>query len=109
MLQGFNLPMSFQFYYKVAETAFDFSNYYKDKFKNDNNKDGELDLHGSYIDFIETIHSIVDDTVNLKNRIISKDNYLTYDYLIRNTLKQRKIIEIIIFAPPCYFSQNKIL
>ena len=106
MLQGFNLPMPFQFYYKVAETAFDFANYYKDKFKNDNNKDGELDLHGSYIDFIETIHSIVDDTVNLKSRIISQDNYLTYDYLIRNTLKQRKIIEIIIFAPPCYLSQN---
>ena len=25
MLQGFNLPMPFQFYYKVAETAFDFA------------------------------------------------------------------------------------
>ena len=106
MLQGFNLPMPFQFYYKVAETAFDFANYYKDKFKNENNPDGELDLHGSYIDFIETIHSIVDDTVNLKSRIISQDNFLTYDYLIRNALKQRKIIEIIIFSPPCYLSQN---
>ena len=106
MLAGFNLPMPFQFYYKVAETAFDFANYYKNKFKNDNNKDGELDLHGSYIDFIETIHSIVDDTVNLKSRIISQNNIMTYDYLIRNALKQRKIIEIIIFAPPCYLSQK---
>jgi hypothetical protein len=106
MLQGFNLPMPFQFYYKVAETAFDFANFYKDKFKNENNKDGELDLHGSYIDFIETIHSIVDDTVNLKSRIISQNNIMTYDYLIRNALKQRKIIEIIIFAPPCYLSQE---
>ena len=106
MLQGFNLPMPFQFYYKVAETAFDFANFYKDKFKNENNKDGELDLHGSYIDFIETIHSIVDDTVNLKSRIISQNNIMTYDYLIRNALKQRKIIEIIIFAPPCYLSQH---
>ena len=106
MLQGFNLPMPFQFYYKVAETAFDFANYYKDKFKNDNNKDGELDLHGSYIDFIETIHSIVDDTVNLKSRIISQNNIMTYDYLIRNALNQRKIVEIIIFAPPCYLSQQ---
>ena len=106
MLQGFNLPMPFQFYYKVAETAFDFANYYKDKFKNDNNPNGELDLHGSYIDFIETIHSLVDDTVNLKSRIISQNNIMTYDYLIRNALKQRKIIEIIIFAPPCYLSQK---
>ena len=106
MLQGFNLPMPFQFYYKVAETAFDFANFYKDKFKNENNKDGELDLHGSYIDFVETIHSIVDDTVNLKSRIISQNNIMTYDYLIRNALKQRKIIEIIIFAPPCYLSQE---
>jgi hypothetical protein len=106
MLQGFNLPMPFQFYYKVAETSFDFANFYKDKFKNDNNIDGELDLHGSYIDFIETIHSIVDDTVNLKSRIISQNNIMTYDYLIRNALKQRKIIEIIIFAPPCYLSQQ---
>ena len=31
---------------------------------------------------------------------------MTYDYLIRNALKQRKIIEIIIFAPPCYLSQH---
>ena len=106
MLQGFNLPMPFQFYYKVAETAFDFANFYKDKFKNDNNPNGILDLHGSYIDFIETIHSIVDDTVNLKSRIISQNNIMTYDYLIRNALKQRKIIEIIIFAPPCYLSPN---
>ena len=106
MLQGFNLPMPFQFYYKVAETAFDFANYYKSKFKNENNEEGELDLHGSYIDFIETIHSIVDDTVNLKSRIISQNNIMTYDYLIRNALKQRKIIEIIIFAPPCYLSQE---
>ena len=106
MLQGFNLPMPFQFYYKVAETAFEFANYYKDKFKNENNEDGIFDLHGSYIDFIETIHSIVDDTVNLKSRIISQNNIMTYDYLIRNALKQKKIIEIIIFAPPCYLTQN---
>ena len=65
MLQGFNLPMPFQFYYKVAETAFDFANFYRDKFKNENNENGIYDLHGTYIDFIETIHSIVDDTVNL--------------------------------------------
>ena len=90
MLQGFNLPMPFQFYYKVAETAFDFANYYKDKFKNDNNIKGEFDLHGSYIDFIETIHSIVDDTVTLKSRIIQQNNILTYDYLIKNTLKKKK-------------------
>ena len=31
---------------------------------------------------------------------------MTYDYLIRNALKQKKVIEIIIFAPPCYLSQN---
>ena len=106
MLQGFNLPMPFQFYYKVAETAFEFANFYKDKFKNEKNENGELDLHGSYIDFIETIHSIVDDTVNLKSRIISQNNIMTYDYLIRNALKQKKVIEIIIYAPPCYLSQN---
>ena len=106
MLQGFNLPMPFQFYYKVAETAFDFANFYKDKFKNENNENGIYDLHGTYIDFIETIHSIVDDTVNLKSRIISQNNIMTYDYLIRNALKQKKVIEIIIFAPPCYLSQN---
>ena len=106
MLQGFNLPMPFQFYYKVAETAFEFANFYKDKFKNENNPHGIFDLHGTYIDFIETIHSIVDDTVNLKSRIISQNNIMTYDYLIRNALKQKKVIEIIIFAPPCYLSQN---
>ena len=106
MLQGFNLPMPFQFYYKVAETAFEFANYYHNLFKNDNNENGIFDLHGSYIDFIETIHSIVDDTVTLKSRIISQNNIMTYDYLIRNALKQKKIIEIIIFAPPCYLSQN---
>ena len=106
MLQGFNLPMPLQFYYKVAETAFEFANFYKDKFKNDNNPYGELDLHGTYIDFIETIHSIVDDTVTLKSRIIQQNNILTYDYLIKNTLKKKKIIEIIIYAPPCYLSEE---
>ena len=106
MLQGFNLPMPLEFYYKVAETAFEFANFYKDKFKDDNNPYGELDLHGSYIDFLETIHSIVDDTVTLKSRIIQQNNILTYDYLIKNTLKKKKIVEIIIYAPPCYLSEE---
>ena len=106
MLQGFNLPMPLQFYYKVAETAFEFANFYKDKFKNENNPYGTLDLHGSYIDFLETIHSIVDDTVTLKSRIIQQNNILTYDYLIKNTLKKKKIVEIIIYAPPCYLSED---
>ena len=99
MLQGFNLPMPIEFYYKVAETAFDFANYYKDR--------GVLpDLHSTYIDFIETIHSIVDESVNLKSRVIQLDNIMTYDYLIKNTLKAKKIVEIIIYAPPCYLSED---
>lgn len=97
MLQGFNLPMPIEFYYKVAETAFDFANYYHDKI---------TDLHSSYIDFIETIHSIVDESVTLKSRAIQLDNIMTYDYLIKNQLKAKKTIEIVIYAPPCYLSEE---
>ena len=99
MLEGFSLPMPMNFYYKVAETAFDFVNFYQ------NNK-LLANLQSNYIDFIETIHSIVDDTVNLKSRVIQIDNIMTYDYLIKNKLKAKKVVEIIIYAPPCYLSEN---
>lgn len=99
MLQGFNLPMPIEFYYKTAETAFDFVNYYKEK-------NILPDLHSSYIDFIETIHSIVDESVSLKSRVIQQDNIMTFDYLVKNSLKAQKTIEIIIYAPPCYLSDN---
>ena len=108
MLAGFNLPMPLQFYYKVAETAFEFSNYYNKKFKkgDEDTDPNKIDLHSTYIDFIETIHSIVDDTVNLKSRVISQNNVMTYDYLIKNNYKQKKVIEIFIYAPPCYLSDK---
>ena len=31
---------------------------------------------------------------------------MTFDYLVKNSLKAQKTIEIIIYAPPCYLSDN---
>ena len=97
MLQGYTLPMPMHFYYKVAETAFAFVNKYYSKCEN---------LHSFYIDFIETIHSIIDQTVDLKSRAIKCDNIMTYDYLIKNELISKKVIEIIIYAPPLYLTED---
>ena len=101
MLQGFSLPMPLEFYYKVGETAFDYIDYFK--------MSTHLtlpDLHSTYIDFLETVHSIVDQTVTLKSRVIKQDNIMTYDTLIQNTLKARTVVEIIIYAPPLYISNE---
>lgn len=95
MTQGFSLPMPLEFYYKVADVSFEFANKLK----------GQItDLHSNYIDFIEVIHSIIDDSISLKSRAIKFDNIMTYNTLIQNQLKSKTIIEIIIYAPPCYLS-----
>lgn len=97
MLQGYNLPMPMSFYYRVAETAFAFANKFYGKCSN---------LHRSYIDFLEVIHSIIDQTVDLKSRVIKGDNIMTYDYLVKNELISKKVIEIIIYAPPVYLTDE---
>jgi hypothetical protein len=97
MLQGFTLPMPMSFYYKVAETAFSFANKFYENCKN---------LNSSYIDFIEVIHSIIDTTVDLKSRTIKADNIMTYDTLLKNEIKSKKVVEIIIYAPPLYLPES---
>lgn len=66
-------------------------------------------MHFNYIDLIEVIHSIIDNTVNLISRPIKLDNIINYNTLIANQLKGKIIIEIIIYDPPCYLSEEFII
>ena len=93
--QNFKLPNPLEFYFSVSDMAFRFIDFYKNKFLGEN---PELDLHTSYLDLIETIHSIIDCDFDL----LSKNNNLTTQELANNLYLNKKIIQIYIFAPPCY-------
>ena len=97
--QSFKLPNSLEFYFTVSDMAFRFIDFYKKKFVGDN---PEFDLHTSYLDLIEMIHSIIDDNFNLK----SKNNILTTQEMINNLYQIKKNIQIFLFAPPYYIPDD---
>ena len=55
--QNFKLPNPLEFYFSVSDMAFRFIEFYKNKFTGEN---PEFDLHTTYLDLIEMIHSIID-------------------------------------------------
>jgi hypothetical protein len=97
MLSNYTLPMPLSFYYKVAETAFAFVKRFPEKC---------TDLHSCYIDFLEIILGSIDTTVNLKSKAIKQDNIMTYDNLIKNEYLKEKTVEVVIYAPPLYLSDE---
>ena len=97
--QNFKLPNTLEFYFTVSDMAFRFVDFYKKKFIGDN---PEFDLHTTYLDLIEMIHSILDDSFHLE----SKNNILTVQEMINSLYQNRKNIQIFLFAPPCYISDN---
>ena len=97
--QNFKLPNPLEFYFTVSDMAFRFIDFYKNKFIGDN---PEFDLHTSYLDLIEMIHSIIDDNFHLE----SKNNILTTQDMINNLYQMKKNIQIFLFAPPCYIPDN---
>ena len=100
--QNFNLPNSLEFYFSICDLAFRFIDYYKQKFSGDN---PEFNLHTSYLDLIEMIHSIIDDTILFQSKSIS-NNALTIQDMINNSYNNKKSIQIFIFTPPCYLSDD---
>ena len=93
--QNFKLPNSLEFYFTVSDMAFRFIEFYKNKFVGDN---PEFDLHTSYLDLIEMIHSIIDNSFHLESR----NNILTTQDIINSLYKNKKNIQIFLFFPPCY-------
>ena len=93
--QNFKLPNPLEFYFSVSDMAFRFIEYYKNKFTGEN---PEFDLHTSYLDLIEMIHSIIDYNYNLESR----NNNLTMQDKANNLYMNKKKIQIFIFSPPCY-------
>ena len=79
--------------------AFRFIDFYKNKFLGEN---PEFDLHTTYLDLIETIHSIIDYDFDL----LSKNNNLNTQEFVNNLYLNKKRIQIYIFAPPCYISDD---
>ena len=99
LAQSFKLPNSLEFYFSVSDMAFRFIDFYKKKFVGDN---PEFDLHTSYLDLIEMIHSIIDNSFNLQ----SKNNILTTQERIHNLYQIKKNIQIFLFTPPCYIPDD---
>ena len=97
--QNFKMPNSLEFYFTVSDMAFRFIDFYKKKFLGD---DPEFNLHTSYLDLIEMIHSIIDDSFHLE----SKNNSLTTQDKINNFYQAKKNIQIFVLAPPCYIPDD---
>ena len=97
--QNFKLPNPLEFYFSVSDMAFRFIDYYKKKFVGDN---PEFDLHTTYLDLIEMIHSIIDYNFNLESR----NNNLTIQDKVNNLYLNKKRIQIFIFSPPCYIPDD---
>ena len=97
--QNFKLPNPLEFYFTVSDMAFRFIDFYKNKFVGEN---PEINLHNTYLDLIEMIHSIIDYNFNLESR---NDNLTTQDKINR-LYKNKKSIQIFLFAPPCYIPEE---
>ena len=97
--QNFKLPNPLEFYFSVSDMAFRFIEFYKNKFTGEN---PEFDLHTTYLDLIEMIHSIIDYNFNLESR---NDN-LTIQDMVNNLYMNKKQIQVFIFAPPCYIPDD---
>ena len=97
--QNFILPNPLEFYFSVSDMAFRFIDFYKNKFVGDN---PEFDLHTSYLDLIEMIHSILDEIFHLEN----KNNNLTTQDIIKKLYQLKKNIQIFLFCPPCYITDD---
>ena len=97
--QNFKLPNPLEFYFTVSDMAFRFIDFYKNKFVGEN---PEINLHNTYLDLIEMIHSIIDYNFNLESR---NDNLTTQD-MINRLYKNKKSIQIFLFAPPCYIPEE---
>ena len=97
--QNFILPNPLEFYFSVSDMAFRFIDFYKNKFVGDN---PEFDLHTSYLDLIEMIHSILDENFHLE----SKNNNLTTQDIINKLYQLKKNIQIFLFSPPCYITDE---
>ena len=93
--QNFKLPNPLEFYFTVSDMAFRFIEFYKNKFTGEH---PEFDLHTTYLDLIEMIHSIMD----YNNTLESKNNNLTIQEKINNLYLSKKHIQIFLLAPPCY-------
>ena len=101
LLQGFKLPNPIEFYYHVAETAFEFVN---------QNIEFCRDLQHNYIDFLEAVFIKMNSKADLRSKMIPEDNILTITNLNNQTekLNIKKIVELIIFSPPFLISDEMI-
>jgi len=93
LIQGFKLPNPIEFYYHVAETAFEFAN---------QNVEYCKDLQHNYIDFLEAVFRRMNSRADLRSKMIREEKMLTITTLTNQTqqLNVNEIVELIIYAPP---------
>lgn len=111
LITDYTLPMPLDFYYKFAETAFDFIKYVPFEIIPENLEENDGCLRQVYLDFVEIVLSMIDETMNLVTQSVSDDCILNKQKLLLNEGKNekkddfpRKFIEIYAFFPP--FSEN---
>ena len=115
MLSKYSLPMPLDFYYKFAETAFDFIKCVPFDILPQQIEDGDNSLRAMYLDFVETILTMIDKTMSLKTQSISDHQILNRQKLLdfKFSLGKNKIdvdnqnakdifnqIEIYAYLPP---------
>lgn len=102
ILTGYILPMPMEFYYKVAEVAFQFIETIpaNDFFLNR----GEYELRGNYLDFLETVLKMVDKTVDLRTQAINEAGIINTEKLLSKNKnlnnKVNQTTEVYIYVPP---------
>jgi hypothetical protein len=92
LIQGYKLPMPINFYYQVAETAFDLANQNMELFSDQHN----------YIDFLEAVFHKMNSRSDLRSKMIKEENILTITNLKneKQELNVNQIVELLIYAPP---------
>ena len=99
MLTGYELPWPMEFYYRVAETAFALIEHVPIDFLT--SKTGEIELRGKYIDFLETVLSLVDSSCSLRTQAISELDIINTEQLInKGLISKTKTVEFYLYLPP---------
>lgn len=115
LISDYTLPMPLDFYYKFAETAFDFIKYIPFEIIPENLEENDGCLRQVYLDFVEVVLSMIDETMNLVTQSVSDDRILNKQKLLLSDGKsekkddfRRKFIEIYAYFPPFFENFEKI-
>lgn len=117
MLVNYELPMPLEFYYNVADTAFEFIKFLPEdiipipdpRISYEENERRMQPFRRQYLDFLETVLKIVDKHVNLKSLSLKSDMILNYKKLLSKQSEEEisePYIEVFIYLPPTLEAQK---